>query len=68
MTNRVDDNAEGASRSKGVNDSRVKKMAKEVKKDTEKTKNENIMNENRRKAMYSRDALMPADIFEVIPY
>lgn len=68
MTNRVDDDGEGAAKTKGVNDARVKKMAEKVKNEADKMKAENSMTEARRRSLYSREALMPADVFEVIPY
>ena len=68
MTNRVQDDEPGASKTRGVNDARVKKMAMQVQKDVDVIKSENVMTESRRRSLYSREALLPEDILELIPY
>ena len=65
LTNRVEEIQTG---SKGIHDSRVQKMAKNVSKDAAEVKKQNISTDSKKKAMYNRAALMPDTIFDLIPY
>ena len=64
LTNRVDDNdAGGKSTSKGVRDSRVQDMASTVARDMNEVKKDTMNNEAKKASLYSKQALMPDNIF-----
>lgn len=65
LTNRVEETAEGK---RGVNDQRVKKMAQAVKENADQIKKLNSVNETKRRKLFSQEALMPAQIFDLVPY
>ena len=67
LTNRVEEIV-GEGSSKGINDQRLQTLAQNVTKDTNEMKKSNIQTDSKRQQTYSREALMPASIFEVIPY
>ena len=73
LTNRVEDEPvlDGSSSKrakKGTNDARLQDMALGVKSGHDEVKKQMISASERRKTLYSKDALMPSDIFENLPY
>lgn len=52
----------------GANDIGLHEAAELVRDDHRQAKKDGAMNAKKRKVLYSKEALMPADIFEYIPY
>ena len=68
MTNRVDDQAGNEKNSKGVRDQRVHEMANEVSKVSAEIKKAAIGSDAKKQQLYSKAALMPENVFDLLPY
>lgn len=68
LTNRVDDQAGNDNKNKGVRDQRVHEMANEVSKSSAEVKKAAVGSEAKKQQLYSKDALMPENVFELLPY
>ena len=68
LTNRVDDQPANENSSKGVRDQRVHEMANEVSKVAAEVKKAAVGSEAKKQQLYSRDALMPENVFDLLPY
>lgn len=68
MTNRVEDVAPDSKNTKGTRDVRIQEMADAVVKDTAEMKKSSANTDAKKAQLYSRAALMPDSVFELLPY